>query len=432
KKQEGVDIDLTFTHDSEQPFSAEYICKNNEIKSIATKNFDFLGEKFTCYLFSDLPPKNGIVAMLCADRLSVEVITLSKKFDSCRYSIFITSDYFNRLTNIERQKLEIPKDDTNLDWVSPISREKLFPEIAKQCMTLVEEFSASEIKSFQEKNISILQKYYPYINTDTIGGDTKLFDADEIINKHRKSQAKQEDRIIDKVQKGTASIGDMTHLASGDLAKYIVHRALVIDSLTQLPIQSQENEIHNAFLPKNSNGAELYENNIWLLDDKFLSYSNIFSDKQLKNIVDSINPDMESDHQRRPDIAIFFTKDNTNQPNKLVIIEFKKLEADIYDNSKSLAQCRLYATEIVKKIDSIREVFAFAIVEVNDEFYELLIGDGFTDIFSMDTRIVYRDYKIKARGDMPFHQYVMPINAILKDAKARNKVFEDILKLGTT
>lgn len=431
KKQDEINIDLSFTHDSEQVFEKIFTYKGSDVIALSQKTFNFSNESFDCYLFKDELPQKGIIAMLCADNLGIEEYAVSKRFDICRYSIFITSKYFNSRANMERQRLEMPQAEQDTDLVSLISREKLIPKIHSECMVMVELLAKDEIDDFKKSNISKLQKYYPYINTESLGGNAKLLDADEMIRTYRQTQARQEDQLIDNLEKGTASIDNITHLAQDDLARYIVHRALVIDSLSKLPNDSIENEIHKAFLPKKSNGNSLNENNIWLLDDKFLSYSSVHSDATMKAIVNSVSEKFESEQQRKPDIAAFFTKDNENLPNKLVIIEFKKKSADVFENNKSLAQCRLYASELVKRIETIREIFAFAIVEIDDEFYEYLIGDGYTDIFSLGARIIYRDYKIQIR-DVPFHQYVMPISALLKDAKARNKVFEDILRLEST
>ena len=117
-----------------------------------------------------------------------------------------------------------------------------------------------------------------------------------------------------------------------------------------------------------------------------------------------------------------------NKPNKLVIIEFKKPGADIFDNTKALAQCRLYANELADKIPSVLEVFAFAIVEVDDEFYRELKQTNYKDIFSLKERVVYQDFKIGNSESIPLHLYVMPVAALIKDAKARNKVFEEVLR----
>jgi len=115
-----------------------------------------------------------------------------------------------------------------------------------------------------------------------------------------------------------------------------------------------------------------------------------------------------------------------------VIIEFKKPGADIFDNNKALMQCRLYASELADRIPTVREVFAFAIVEIDNDFYRDMKQTGFKDVFSLTERVVYNDFSIGKDGSIPLHLYVMPASAIIKDAKARNRVFEEVLQFDMT
>ncbi len=429
--QKGRNINLTFTHNSRQNFSENFSLSGTDIKALSSKEFEHQGETFNCYLFRDEPPRKGIVAMLCADELCVEEIIISKRFDACRHLIFVTSNYLNSRSNIERQKLEIPKTEGEADFFSPISREKLIPKLHDECMAMINlvEEGAADINQFKNNNIKKLKQYYPFININSLGGHAELIDADEVVKTYRAQQARREDQLVDDLENGKqVSFDIMSHLASDDLARFIVHRALVINSLFNMPPASAEEEIHNAILPKHSNGNEIRENNVWLIDDKFLSYSSIFSDETLSKIINEVNSNFESKHLRRPDVAAFFSKDSENQPNKLVVIEFKKPGADIFDNTKALTQCRLYANELVNKITTVLEVFAFAIVEVDDDFYRELKQTNYKDIFSLKDRVVYQDFKIGDNEAIPLHLYVMPVAALIKDAKARNKVFEEVLQ----
>ena len=236
------------------------------------------------------------------------------------------------------------------------------------------------------------------------------------------------DTIVERSRAELRGLSASPALASDDLARFIVHRALVIDSLAKMPRASAEDVLHNAILRKHSDGSDIRENNVWLVDDKFLSYSNIYSDETLARIVREVGVETESKQQRKPDVAAFFSKDNEGRPNKLVIIEFKKPGADIFENNKALVQCRLYASELVDRITTVREVFAFSVVEIDDEFYKDMKRTGFKDVFSLSERVVYDDFVIGASDDIPLHLYVMPAASLIIDAKARNRVFEEVLR----
>lgn len=429
KKQAGQPISITFTHNSKQPFLDAFVFSGQQIEALKTRSFEVSGETFDCYLFREDAPRKGIVAMLCADQLCVEEYQISKRFDTCRYLISITSTYLNRSSNIERQKLEIPKTASDTDLVLPISRDVLMPRIHDECLAMINETAEGDIDAFKAGNIEKLQKYYPFITIESLNGDAAMLDAEEIVKTYRAQQARREDQLVEDLIEGRkVDFDDISHLASDDLARFIVHRALVIDSLAKMPRESAEHVLHNAILKKHSDGNDIRENNVWLVDDKFLSYSSIYSDETLAKIVREVGAETVSKQQRKPDVAAFFSKDNEGRPNKLVIIEFKKPGADIFENSKALQQCRLYADELVNRIQTVREVFAFSVVEIDDEFYKDMKRTGFKDVFSLSERVVYDDFVIGSGDDIPLHLYVMPAASLITDAKARNRVFEEVLR----
>lgn len=433
KKQAGRIISLRFTHNSKQPFPDVYVFSAETIEALKTRTFEIDDEAFNCYLFREDAPRKGIIAMLCADEICVEEYNISKRFDVCRYLISVTSDYLNRSSDLERQTLKLPKTDIDSDMVSPISREKLMPRIHDECLAMINEAREGDIEAFKVANVDKLKKYYPYITIESLDGNAAVLDADEIVKTYRAQQARREDHLIEAIEEGRkVDFDDISHLASDDLARFIVHRALLIDSLSKMPKDSAENVLHNAILRKKSDGEDIRENNVWLVDDKFLSYSNIYSDETLAKIVREVGAETESTQQRKPDVAAFFSKDNEGRPNKLVIIEFKKPGADIFENNKALVQCRLYASELVDRIDTVREVFAFSIVEIGEEFYKDMKRTGFKDVFSISERVVYDDFVIGSSDNIPLHLYVMPASSLIADARARNRVFEEVLRFNMT
>lgn len=425
-KLSGREIKLRFAHDSHQTFEREYEFSGDDVSGIKQKSFIFEGETFACTLFKNDHPMTGIFAMLCADSLCVETYPISKNFEECKYSIFVTSEYFNGISNMERQKLLMREEGDSGALFAEITRDKLLKKIKQECMDMIDHSSPGIMDNFKRNNLNKLRKYYPYINIDAVSEKASFLTVDEIVRDHRKSASAKEDKIVTSMERGTVvPIGDISHLAGDDLARYIVHRSLLLNSLENLPPESLEGEIHKAFAPGDDGVGQ--ESNIWMLDDKFLSYLSVHSDKAIGAIVSGINNENLAKNGRKPDIAAFFTRDDEDKPNKLVIIEFKKINADLFENTKALSQCRYYASSLVEKIPSVMEVFSFAIMTIDDELRRDLKQTGFKSIFSPKDHIFYNDFAIGDEDNIPLHQYVMPLSAILKDAKSRNKVFEDIL-----
>jgi len=431
RNKNGEDIELRFEHNSTQPFQKEFTLRGSEIHFALDREFEISGEKFQAYLFRDEPPRKGVVAMLCADDICVEEYVISKRFDVCRYTLSVTSPYLNKRSNIERQRIEFPRDDGQADFVSPVSRKKLQDAVHHLCLEMIKEIGEGEIVKFKNANISRLRKFYPFIDLKSLGGDAAFLDADDVVREYRAQQARREDRVVSELEAGRCvAWDDVSHLASDDLARFIVHRALVIDSLSRLPADSTEDAIHEAILRKNSDGSVIRENNVWLIDDKFLAYSSIFSDEKLGRIIESVNKEFQERLGRKPDVAAFFTENDKSEPNKLVVIEFKRPGADIFESSKALTQCRHYASQLAERIPTVREVFAFAVTNVTDEFYRELKQTGFKDVFSLEERLLFNDFGIGLNESVPLHLYVMPPAALIKDAKARNRVFEEVLRFG--
>lgn len=73
-------------------------------------------------------------------------------------------------------------------------------------------------------------------------------------------------------------------------------------------------------------------------------------------------------------------------------------------------------------------MFTFCVVEIDDEFYKDMKRTGFKDVFSLSERVVHDDFVIGSDDNIPLHLYVMPAASLIADAKARNKVFEEVLR----
>ena len=75
----------------------------------------------------------------------------------------------------------------------------------------------------------------------------------------------------------------------------------------------------------------------------------------------------------------------------------------------------------------------YAIVEFNDDFKLSLINEEYTPLFSKDS-LYYKENMLQISLDnpqkYPIATYVLSIDAFIKDAKANNEVFLNILKNG--
>ena len=118
----------------------------------------------------------------------------------------------------------------------------------------------------------------------------------------REKRNQEEDNLVKLLENENASPEQIAEKVSEqnkhELAKYIFHRNLIVKTGLKL-MGSTENEkvLHELFFPQktsfncdNDEGKpDLSVNNIWLIDDKFMSFNYIASDVTIKRIVNDIN-----------------------------------------------------------------------------------------------------------------------------------------------
>jgi hypothetical protein len=212
--------------------------------------------------------------------------------------------------------------------------------------------------------------------------------------------------------------------------KWLNHTVFIVEQLKTMLKNKEESEkvIHNLFMEKytDDNYFNIGKNNLWLLDDRFTSYSYAASDKRIKEVLHAVNLDAgtESDGDK-PDIALFFSQDPVNKTGlKSVLIELKsfdngpKADRDKYAGVQQLID---YIVAFQTKED-IKEIWAFLVTDVDDKFAARLKRNKYTPLFSTERPIYHQYY-----DDMKASIYVIGAKTLILDAEARNRVFIEII-----
>ena len=122
--------------------------------------------------------------------------------------------------------------------------------------------------------------------------------------------------------------------SSRTLAAYIIYRQKLIEKMLKLDKSALEVDLHNLLAPRfhTFSGDEFekdaYINNLWVLDDKFMTYEHVLSEADMKKVIGHLNPSSANNgDDDRPDIAIFFSRDPSEDGEKfdMVIVELKRL-----------------------------------------------------------------------------------------------------------
>lgn len=82
-------------------------------------------------------------------------------------------------------------------------------------------------------------------------------------------------------------------VSSRTLAQYILYREKIIAKVEQYTAVNSEADLHNLILPKRSilkdgNMDSIYTHNLWLLDNKYMTYTTVMSERTMTEVLDEI------------------------------------------------------------------------------------------------------------------------------------------------
>ena len=259
----------------------------------------------------------------------------------------------------------------------------------------------------------------------------KTFNAKKIEIQHKFNELLTQANIDPNELHNTLS--DISEVALSELGEYILYRDAIIKALQNAICDTTKNEdfIHNIFMPKRSNADsnnDGYATNLWLFDDKFMTFTYAFSDTNFKRIVENIfdnsisKPDGLGMDLKKPDLAIFFNKEISRDA---LIVEFKGANAPLGEKEKAIGEIGRNCLILKEKVPEINTIWAYIVTTIDYQFEVTLKGNGYKPRFTnaTDGKIMYF-----YNDSVPVHVYALDLGAIAADAFARNKTFLNILK----
>ncbi|MFS2775572.1 ATP-binding protein [Bacteroides ovatus] len=325
-------------------------------------------------------------------------------------------------------------------------RDELLKSVKKIFRTKIANIIQQDIPSFKESNEKTrlsLSKSYPhllgYFEDEEIGivsRSKSLEIAQQKFLRDQKTVLEAEYLDGEKYEKAM-------DLSSRSLAEYILYREKIISKLETITNKDSEATIHNLILPKrsilknNQNVTAIYNNNLWLLDNKYMTYTTAMSERTMQEVVEEITQGVEHGaDSNRPDLAIIFSDNPEDLSCKVdvVIIELKKRGIKLSKTEEVISQLKQRATKLMNYYPNrIQRIWFYGIVEFNDEFKLSLKNEHYTPLFSKDT-LYYKEneWYLSLESDIPYKvgTYILSIDAFIKDAKAHNEIFLNILKEG--
>ena len=310
--------------------------------------------QFKLWLIKKGTPMSGANPITCFARNLKAILSngkLNYSIDNENgYLLYLTSDYFDECVDTKGETIQI--SDNNIS----IIQEKICNELDKEFELVIKNNKGKTIK-----NLKSFKQQYPslelFINDNDIIDSNNIIPKDDILKKAVEEKSRIEKKFwthIDKeTNEGSDSFEDSTDcqkLLNSSLHIYVKHRESVLNKLKSLISKFNENgddkpelesTVHELFLKRgttlkdSSNINHLH--NLWILDDKYTTFSNNFKAKSTKN------------GQSLSDIYIW--ADDPQTTKQVLILELKSTTHAHNAGSKSegmIAQVRRYAQNFYK------------------------------------------------------------------------------------
>lgn len=349
--------------------------------------------------------------------------------------LLLESEYFDHRVNNDRNDFSIKPLRTDafstLSW-DLINGElkKVVTDLVKEGIPLTEKINKAKIQEIHEER--------PYLINYIEESDIEIagfIDKKKIINNAKKRFDNVKEKILASAGKEEYSdleLHEAIDLAQNELVSYVNDRMMIIERLRTLINKKEKLEkiIHSLFMQMRTDDDyySVGKNNLWLLDDRYTTYSYAASDKRIREVlmgIDEKNGDTDI-LDDKPDLSLFFSHD-PNKPERLksVLIEIKPFDYKSKSDRKKFAgiQQLLDYVKAFKAKDKIEEVSAFLITEVDDKLAVRLRDDDYKPLFSLETPIYHRFF-----AELGVSIFVISASTLIKDAEARNKVFLDIIR----
>lgn len=445
-KSQSINFNIVLSGDNGE--YAKPIC-NDSLKALSVQKFIVTDCNnrdvvfFIYYSFFNSVGKQKKSAYYCANGRTVTPISDKVSFTNLPGNkssiLLVTSDFFDEHVNDERNEFDIPQSgnrlDCNLTW------EQI--NFNLQCEIdniLIKEFP--NLEKDNDRNVSELIEEFPYLAKYIREDTSKIKNKEKILNSSKKKYEQEKERIskrfkelLDKNELDSdafdSSIEDITDMSARELAEYIVYRQQIILALHRLNVSKEKSEkkIHNLFMKMKTESFkdthETYDHNLWLFDDKFMTYIYAASDvaiEKYKKALDEVNV---YNSKYRPDLAVFFSGTDTDNGRDAIVIEFKACGASIDEKSKSFWEINRNAQAIRDSIENINRIWCYTITSFDDIFKKNIKAQDFIQLFTNGERneIYYRYYR-----EINAHCCYVSLDALLADAESRNNIFLDIIK----
>lgn len=398
-------------------------------KEIRSDEVDAFSNISMYYHIKETNTSANLLTAVSIDGRTIPINLINVASIPAGYSVvfIFASELFGASADSSRQKLVLPDG---------LSESALYTMFRREIGAVLND-NIPKIAESNRKTKEVFERQFPhllgYFESSTVG----LIDREDALNGaqqkffYLQKEVLQCDTLSDSIYEKSLEVSART------LTEYILYREKIIAKMQNMDHGSSEEEIHNLIVPKrvdfdNSNVVNnIYQNNAWLLDDKFMTFRTILSEARMDKVINAVRLNGEADGEAgRPDIAMIFSADpDDSVPVDVVVVEIKRKTDDEKENQYAINQLLERADKLAHYCSNIQRIWYYAVLQVNDSFERSLRQQKWAPLFSKG-RVFYQEFPT-SRNDqsiVPTPIYVMSFDAIVSDAAARNHTFLEILR----
>lgn len=405
---------------------------------------------FTLWLIKNSKPMHGDNPIICFARnlrASLSNGHLSYSIDNNQgYTLYLTSNFFDEYVDTKGEKIDVSCDDIICiqNKINYILDDK-FKDIIENNRKV----SKRNLKKFQQKYPSL----EAFVVESSIVEDKKIINEGDIIQSAISEKSRIEKKFWNQIDRDSineedqfSDSEDYQKLLNSSLHIYVKHREIILQRLHTL-IQKFDEEgndkselestVHELFINRgttlNNSSNINHLHNLWILDDKFTTFSNDFKAKSTKS--------------GQPLSDIYIWADDPGKVKQILIFELKSTTKAHNAGNKEegmIAQVKRYAQDFYKNptktlnwdIDTDRVQYTGIILarksDINKELTSLNIGGGnFNPIPFLSDSYYYDDSFPKddnPRNKKDIRLELYSFEDIYELASNRNQVFFKLLK----
>lgn len=399
-----------------------------------TQRLNFF-DSITLYYYVNKLENNAerqVITALAVDDRSHKVPIIADENMPFGYEMvfLLMSETFQGSIDGSRQNLTI--EEPTLNQVKIIFRDAI-AEVVK------EEFP--QITETNNKRRAHLETVYPHLSGYFDDKEIGYSSQSDVLKKAQEKYFRDQKEVLGATELSEEQFEKALNLSARALAEYILFRQNVITKMHSFTGENVEADIHNLIAPKGAEFSDgellkdLYRNNVWVLDDKFMSYYIVLSEAEMNKVVDVLTEgEAKDDDDDRPDIVMFFSGDPNKEGNMVdvVVVELKRLGIKAEQSSIVEFQLDTRTQRLAEYYHKrIQRMWFYGVVDFDERYETHLINSGFDPLFSngnvyFRSKKVYTD-KTKTVGVIQ-NAYILDFKALVEDASSRNETFLKILQ----